>query len=173
MRLFIALCPPAEVRRQVSTAVDALRLQGSGRFTKEENLHMTLAFLGETDRLPDILELLSALSSSPFFMSAEGIGAFDDLLWAGIQPSKELTALQQDLSDRLVKAGFSLEDRPFVPHITLVRHFLPDSTPDLTAAENALRGVSWPVSAVTLMESYQAKGTHFYRTLYTKDLSET
>ena len=172
MRLFIALCPPEETRRQLSEAIHALQMQGVGRFTKEENLHLTLAFLGETDRTNEAIDALSSISASPFTVTIERLGTFDDLLWAGAEPGAELTALQQELSVRLSSAGFSLEDRSFIPHITLVRRFSPKGTPDFTEAETALRRISWPVSAVTLMESCQCGGAHFYRSLYTKDLAQ-
>ena len=51
MRLFVAILLPATVRQQLLKAVEALREQGNGNFTKERNLHLTLAFLGQTPNL--------------------------------------------------------------------------------------------------------------------------
>ena len=51
MRLFIAVSFPAPLREQLRQA--AGRLQGQclrGRFTLTDNFHLTLAFLGETER---------------------------------------------------------------------------------------------------------------------------
>ena len=51
MRLFVAIQFSPAVRSTLLEAVETLRRQGSGRFTRPENLHLTLAFIGETEDL--------------------------------------------------------------------------------------------------------------------------
>ena len=53
MRLFVAIRFSPAVEEALWTAVGDLRRQGAGTFTRRENLHLTLAFIGETDRLED------------------------------------------------------------------------------------------------------------------------
>ncbi len=171
MRLFAALTPPPEVRARLASAVDALRAQGTGRFTAPENLHMTLVFLGETERAEDAAAALSSLTAAPFSVRAAAVGSFGDLYWLGMQPSDELAALQKEVEIRLRGAGFAPERREFIPHITLARRFVPAAIFDPTRAEKAAGSLLWPVNAVTLMESRQENGGTVYVPRYEKELS--
>ncbi len=48
MRLFIAAHFPEETNRHFLEFTDILRKSAEGNFTKPQNLHMTLIFLGDT-----------------------------------------------------------------------------------------------------------------------------
>ena len=56
-----------------------------GKYTSEENLHLTLAFIGEYPNAEPVLDALSSVTFRPFELSLEGMGRFGDLWWAGIQ----------------------------------------------------------------------------------------
>ena len=172
MRLFVAVSPPPDVAAQLAAVQDTLRTQGSGRFTDPENLHMTLVFLGETDRISDVISALSSLSAVPFSMEPAALGCFGDLYWLGMRSSPELSSLQKDLELRLREVGFSLENREFIPHITLARRFMPNEYYDPSHVENAAGSLRWPVSQVTLMESRQEHGKTVYIPLYEKAFAE-
>ena len=47
VRVFFALWPDADTRARIVSVTEALRLAGEARPVRQENLHMTLAFVGE------------------------------------------------------------------------------------------------------------------------------
>ena len=98
MRLFAAAVPGGGLLAALVQAQEDLRrLGGRGNFSARENLHLTLAFLGETDRPDGARRALSRLTGSPLALWAEGLGRFrrpeGDLCWAGIRPSPPLEAV--------------------------------------------------------------------------------
>ncbi|MDR2956675.1 MAG: RNA 2',3'-cyclic phosphodiesterase [Coriobacteriales bacterium] len=128
MRLFFAICFTDEIKTKLETVSDALYQQSRrGRFVPVENLHLTLAFLGECDEVHATAAkaVLSSLEFMPFSISFDQTGCFKrkggDTWWAGIYENPELLKLQAELSSRLIAVGFRLEDRAFTPHITLAR----------------------------------------------------
>ena len=95
MRLFVAIRFSPAVEQALWAAVGDLRRQGDGTFTRRENLHLTLAFIGETDRLEEVKSALAPLTGSgPVCLEAGGpLGRFGDLWWAGIRGGPALAAL--------------------------------------------------------------------------------
>jgi len=170
MRLFIALTFPPAVHSALLRAQTALKKQGRGNFTREENLHLTLAFIGETDRLDEARAALREVSASPAALQFAKIGAFDDLIWVGAELTPSLAALQKDVACRLKEHGFSLEKRAFRPHITLCRRFAPFGKRDLACVEQALGKANCRAEQVILMESLRVDGKLVYRRVETKKL---
>ena len=165
MRLFIALHLSApEAEDALCRAMEALRQHGSGRFTRPENLHLTLAFLGQCDGLRPAIRALQAIEAEPFSLSLDGhIGNFGDVYWAGLSPSVQLTALQHQVATCCQKEGFLLEERPFLPHITLCRRYRPGEGLDLSAAAACLQAPPCVIQEVSLMESSTINGVLTYR----------
>ena len=170
MRLFVALTFPPHVHAALLRAQTALKKQGRGNFTREENLHLTLAFIGETDRIDEARAALHEVSSSPAALKFDRAGAFDDLIWVGAELSPSLAALQKDVTARLKDHGFSLEKRAFRPHITLCRRFVPYGKRDLAALEQALGSANCCADQVILMESLRIDGKLVYRPVERKKL---
>ena len=146
MRLFLAL-------RLKENALDALTgLQGTltGDPVPRENLHLTLAFLGETapDRVPPLRSLVRDLEGIPEALTAQGWFRLrqkkGDLLAVTVRPDPALTELQRRLTEELARLGFPPEDRDYRPHITLLRRArLPEALtvpelPDLRVRSAAL-----------------------------------
>ncbi len=130
MRLFFAVQLPDEVKEALRPSLEAARaVAGDGvGLSKVEQLHFTLAFLGETDRLDDAAAAGEAVRALPQFELAIGSrGAFPNMsrprvLWIGATDgAAALTAVAESLSAGLRERGFELEDRPFQPHLTLGR----------------------------------------------------
>ncbi len=101
------------------------------KWSAEENLHVTLNFLGDVPEI-ELNQVCQAVKTSvvqiePFEMAIEGIGAFPSLLkprivWAGISVGHdEICELQRAVTDGLKSIGFPPEARPFHPHLTLGR----------------------------------------------------
>lgn len=160
MRLFLAIQLSPAVREALLTAQADLRRQGRGSFPPPENLHLTLAFLGETDRLDQAGAALHAVSSRPFSLAVGGPpGHFGDLWWAGVRGDPALEDLALSLQADLRARGFRLEDRPFRPHITLVRRWQGEA-PQVTVPH-----ASMMVRRISLLRSDLTDGKRIYTEL--------
>jgi len=133
-RVFVAIELPADIRHRVARHIAYLREEfPSVRATwnREENLHLTLKFLGDI-RVTDVEGLSRAAENSArifhsFELSVEGCGAFPPrgtprVLWIGIDdPTGGLNELYRALEDNCFGEGFPREPRPFNPHLTIAR----------------------------------------------------
>ena len=74
-RLFIALRPPEPVRDRL---VDAMEGIEGARWVDEENLHLTLRFVGEVERpaANDLAAALGQIRWPRFELRVEGVGHF-------------------------------------------------------------------------------------------------
>ena len=122
MRLFIAIqLDDAMKDALASVQRDMIRRGVRGRFTPRENLHLTLAFIGEYADPDGVLEVIDRLPFRPFTLALRGLGAFCDLWWAGLEGSEPLAACVRALRRDLAGAGIPFDAKRFSPHITLVR----------------------------------------------------
>lgn len=157
MRLFFALWPSLTAAEKLAAvAVEAAARLG-GRSTRMETLHLTLAFLGEVtdERVAGLLELASDLHASPFGLRIDQPGYWrrNRLFWAGCRDvPAPLEALADELRDRLGTAGFAVSngERPFTPHVTLVRK-VPEIAPNVVLP--AVEPVEWWCSDYVLVHS--------------------
>lgn len=122
MRLFIALDPSRAVRDALILAEDRLRASGvRGRYTRPENLHLTLAFIGEYPKPGPVLDAMRSVPFAPFRLKLCGCGSFHGVLWAGIDPSPALDSCVLGLRNALSAAGIPFDGKRFSAHFTLVR----------------------------------------------------
>ena len=122
MRLFIAINPEDGLCREVQRIQEQMREQSvTGRYTKPENLHVTLAFIGEYAHPEGVLDVIGSLPFDPLRLAVRGLGAFQDVWWLGIEPSDALSAYVERLRRALTDAGIPFDRRSFVPHMTLIR----------------------------------------------------
>ena len=125
IRLFVALRPPALIRDallDLDTDVDDARWQD------EEQLHLTLRFVGEVERAcaEDLAAALERLRAPAPTVHLAGVGAFGGhgrqaQLWAGLDPRDPLAALHRKVDRVCVGVGLTPEHRAFTPHITVAR----------------------------------------------------
>ena len=125
MRLFIAINFPVEIKGAITKIRDRLKESAlRGNFSLDENLHLTLIFLGECDsRQTQAIKLvMDDTSFQPLTLILEKSGYFKrddgDTWWIGLKENKSLSDLQADLSNRLRQKGFDLEERKYKPHVT-------------------------------------------------------
>jgi RNA 2',3'-cyclic 3'-phosphodiesterase len=142
VRLFVAIAIPSEVRSALEAFVNELKkFAPKTKWVRTENLHVTLKFLGETDRakLGQIESNLKAIrNTEPVELEFRGLGFFPNerrarILWAGMESSVNLNVLAQDIDRSMHELGFPLEERPFTPHLTLARFNPPGLPPNLAA----------------------------------------
>ena len=160
MRLFIAIRLSDDMKDALVHAQNELYDCGvRGRFTAEENLHLTLAFLGEVPDAEPVLDALSTLSFAPFELRLEGMGCFGDVWWAGLKESAPLEALARRLRRVLAEREIPFDRKRFSPHITLIR----SASGKLPGLQ--LRPAAMTVSAVSLMRSDRGKRGMIYTEL--------
>ncbi len=145
-RTFIAVEVNAGIRNNAAALQQTLERCGTPvRWTRPENLHVTLLFLGEVDdrQLPTLCQMVQEVAATepPFTLGVAGVGAFPHLrrpkiLWVGLnRGAEELQRLVRRLEPPLVAAGlYRREERPYTPHLTLGR-VRPDADPSPLARE--------------------------------------
>lgn len=130
-RIFIAI--KAEAGETILKMVSSLKsrlVNENIRWTSLDNIHITLAFLGDTEET--LIKVISSKlkesceGSGKFELTISGTGVFKNLsdpriIWAGIGPSEKLIQLYSTVIDGLNEAGIKMEQRPFKPHLTLGR----------------------------------------------------
>ena len=158
-RLFVALAMPPFAADRLAALQNGLE---GARWRPIENFHLTLAFIGETDRhgRDDALEALSAVAAPRFEIRLCGLGSFGDrkprAVWAGVEPSPALTRLQAKVETALRRKGFDLERRKFTPHVTLA--YLGRARADDVARYCAVNGLfSVPAFAVDAFHLYSSR----------------
>ena len=132
LRLFIAVNLSAPVVDKIAT-VSRGKFDANIVWTRPENLHLTVKFLGPTEKekLPRIIEVLEAVREAgiyfPFQLTAKGAGVFPSenspkVLWIGIhEPEGKLAATAAGLDERLAALGVARETREYSPHLTVGR----------------------------------------------------
>ncbi len=157
-RLFVAVRPPASVRAQLLDIMGGVR---GARWQGEDQLHLTVRFIGDVDRhgAADADAALRSIRHPRFFLRLHGVGAFDrrgaaTVRWAGVSPQEEARALHRKIDQALARAGLPPESRAYAPHISLAR-LRPGAGPiePLLAAAGTLASPPFPVDEFRLYES--------------------
>jgi RNA 2',3'-cyclic 3'-phosphodiesterase len=124
-RLFVAIAMPEQIRPQLAALSGGLP---GARWVSEDNLHLTLRFIGEVHRgvMDDVADALDRVRLPPFQLVLEGLGHWEAkgkarVVWIGVRPEPALNALQKRIEQVLIAAGLEPERRRFRPHITLAR----------------------------------------------------
>jgi 2'-5' RNA ligase len=157
-RLFVAIRPPDDV---LAPLIDLMEGVAGARWQSEDQLHLTLRFIGEVDarQAEDIDTVLQSIHHPRFDLALSGLGFFDrrgqpTILWAGLSPHEPLKALHKKIDHALERAGFAPERRAYHPHITLARFGRgAGSLQPLLARSGAIASAPFPVTEFRLYES--------------------
>jgi RNA 2',3'-cyclic 3'-phosphodiesterase len=123
-RLFVGIRPPEPIR---DLLIDAMDDSADFRWQVDEQLHITLRFVGEVDRpkADDLADALGRVRADRFQLSIKGAGRFEQrssgALWAGVEPKEPVAALAAKVERVCQQIGLEPERRAFHPHITLAR----------------------------------------------------
>ena len=170
MRLFIAINLNEEMKDALIDIRDTMRTYGiRGKDTPPENMHLTLAFIGEYDDPERVKAVVESIEIRPFEMTLSGIGAFRDLWWVGTENSAPLMTISRRLRRALAEADIPFDKKKFSPHITVIRRAngtLSAEAADEIAANAIMEhgGVSMTVDHISLMRSDRGK----YGMIYTE-----
>lgn len=163
-RVFFALWPQGEPRTTLARWGDQLVAECGGRAVARSNIHLTLFFVGDVAR-EHIARLEGAARSvhtAPFALTIDRIGHFrhNRIVWAGTAHCPpQLLALEARLRATLEPLGVKAEDRPYLPHITLVRKA------QRKPARRTPEACIWRVEDLVLMESVANAGGVRYEPL--------
>ena len=124
-RLFAAIDIPERIRDDIAATYVALP---GARWTHEEQIHLTLRFIGEVagDTAERIKSVLRSVTGPSFSLQMKGVGFFPPrkdprILWVGIAENEELMRLQARIERALASIGIEPDDRKFHAHITVAR----------------------------------------------------
>jgi RNA 2',3'-cyclic 3'-phosphodiesterase len=179
MRCFIAIALTENLRENLSKAAEKMLYPGV-KTVRKRNLHVTLKYLGETQKARDMASLLDEIQHSRFNMSVEGLSAFPNaseprIIWAKIMEGQDqLICLQRLIDDKTSQLGFE-KDKRFHPHITLARAKNPPSKVTLTEIIKSYGGVAFGqtnVCSIHLMRSHIKREGPEYEIMHTSGLGK-
>jgi len=171
-RIFIAINLPEDIKKKLSDYQNKWP-ELPARWTKKENIHITLSFLGAIldEELLEVIKIVQETTSrhEPFFVTLNKIiygppRGTPRMIWAEGEKSEELGGLQRDFGGAL--AGLSSEtenkkSRGYMPHITLARlkewefrKIEPEERPEINEEIN----LSFEVNSIEVMESVLKRG---------------
>lgn len=166
-RLFVAIRPPEPIR---DLLIDAMDDSPDFRWQEEEQLHLTLRFVGEVERpvAEDLATALGAIRTGRFDLRISGVGRFEQrgsgALWAGVEPKPAVAALAAKVERACLAAGLEPERRAFHPHVTIAR-WKGRRTREVAAfleRKAALASEPFRVDAFSLFESHLSRqGAHY------------
>lgn len=130
---------------------------------RTENLHITLAFLGqvEAERLDAVIAAAQSAQPRRFTLRLDepGYWTHNHIAWLGAtQVPPELEAMVVELRSALQRAGLGFDPKRFLAHATLVRNARPPKEEWPT-----LNPVDWPVSGFALVSSERDESGPYYR----------
>lgn len=163
MRIFIAIRFTEVFKSSILDAQDGLKEYGvRGNYTQPENLHLTLAFIGETERVEEIKAAVDAVKFEPFVIRTGKMGCFNGrsrVVWLGIEGEDKVKAIAQQLRRNLDQRGIDYAKGKFSPHITLVRQ------PSKMPLDIDVESESMTVSKIYVMKSERINGRLVYTAL--------
>jgi 2'-5' RNA ligase len=161
MRLFIAIRFEDHILDALTDFQAVLKSQGvTGSFTRRENLHITLAFIGDYGNPEEVLEAMERSKFRPTKISLDGVGSFGDLFWAGLSDNPQLAAYVRRLRRELSGHDIPFDGKRFSPHITLIRKYSCRGKREIPVSEPP-KG-SMKAARVSLMRSERGKNGMIY-----------
>ena len=164
MRLFVAVQLDKKMKDALRSVQNEMRRRGvEGNYTRPENLHLTLAFIGDYPDPDTVLEAMEDLRFQPFDLELKGLGSFGELWWAGLEGSGNLEALARQLRRTLAEAAIPFDRKSFRPHVTLIRQARYRNDPRLDSI--AVPQARMTVERISLMLSTRGKNGMIYTEL--------
>lgn len=177
MRLFTGVDLPEEYRTGLKQVAGnwRKRLRSRTTWTRPENWHATLKFLGDVhaELVGDVRAALEDVAFNAFILQAGGAGFFPPrgaprVFWTGVRAGgRELGELAEGIERVLEPLGFERERRPFRAHLTMARIRRAENDPwgELTRDVDQMQWPAFEVRAFTLWESELGPSGPTYRRL--------
>ncbi|MHB1216511.1 MAG: RNA 2',3'-cyclic phosphodiesterase [Thiobacillus sp.] len=163
LRLFFALWPDDATRAALNRTGKWLHQHWGGRRMRADTLHITLAFLGETpvDKLDALIACADSVEIEAFDLVLDEAGYWrhNHIGWLGASETPpQHFELVGALNAGLQAAGFAVDARPHVPHVTLLRKSLGGEL--LSCAP-----VRWPIRDFVLVQSVTESDSAHYEVI--------
>ena len=159
-RIFIAIRFDDEFKQELVGLQNTLKNRGvEGNYCPYDNLHMTLAFIGEKYDLTEIRKAVNEVAFEPFTITLDNLGMFPTkagVIWCGIKEHEQTTTLADRLRDSLTAHGVLYNTKRFVPHISLVQH------PSRIVTDIEVPKVSTRIERIYVMKSERINGELIY-----------
>lgn len=173
MRLFTAINFNEDIQSDLLKVIHELKSESEkGNFTRKENLHLTLVFIGEMpeSHLNIIKEAMDKVQGEKFNLSISKFGKFrnrdESLYWCGIEGNEMLIKVQKNLAYNLKNSGISIDNKPFKPHITLGRRCIMKEGFSEEQFKNKIPNMSMTAEKISLMKSERINGKLVYTEIY-------
>lgn len=180
MRLFTAITFNDELKDYLAGISDKLKLLTvGGSFTLRDNYHLTLNFIGETERVNEVREVMrravKATELGGILLQTGELGRFrrreGDICYISVKKDPVLFMLQRELAGRLKEAGFNVEMAEYKPHLTLSRRTVFADRFDEKLFQNSITGKTMVSERISLMKSERVNGRLTYTEIYGIDLN--
>ena len=159
MRLFAAVLLSEEMKKSLITAMHSAKKLGlDGRYVPAQELHMTLAFIGEVPDAGPVKTALGTVQAEKFRLVLSDYMYFSDVLTVGVKSNQKLKKCAQEIRTALKNASLPFDPKPFTPHISVVRG-VKGKRPVLPPAPAG----EMTVSAISLMRSDTTGGKTTYK----------
>lgn len=171
MRIFLGIDFDANLKSRLALVQKGLRERTSkGSFTRPENFHLTVRFLGEQDEaLVQLLQtemMAAAEAVPPFELVLSGSGMFTKrsgaIPWLGVEKNAGLEELYQSVTAALERCGIPAEERGYTPHLTLGRNVRFQSASGDSFLTMPIPILKQEVRELTLFWSHQVDGVLTY-----------
>ncbi len=161
MRLFIAIQFEEKILDVLTGFQDNLRAQGvTGNYTKRENLHITLAFIGEYGNPEEVLDAMEQVDFRPIDITLDGVGSFGELFWVGLKDNPQLIGYVKRLRRALAEQEIPFDRKRFSPHITLIRKYSYKGGREIPVSKPPVGRMT--ATRVSLMRSERGKNGMIY-----------
>uniref|UniRef100_A0A7C4VSZ1 RNA 2',3'-cyclic phosphodiesterase n=1 Tax=Fervidobacterium thailandense TaxID=1008305 RepID=A0A7C4VSZ1_9BACT len=177
MRTFVAIDVNSEIREIAQEVMEKLQNAGfKANWTKPENLHLTLFFMGEmderhVDKMADVLN--KRLLGFPSFSTVlAGIGYFKfkhapRVIFLKLEPTKSLQKMYLEMKSELTKNKFKYDDQGnFVPHVTLARVKEYPSNWETIVSEMVVPKITLVIDGFTIYSSTLTPQGPIYKWVY-------
>ena len=178
MRVFLGIPLSEDAREEIEIIAQNIR---GARWIPKENLHLTLNFLGELapSRIEDLINSLNRIFHPPTTLDLKGVGHFPPrgevhTLWVGAANNEIILQLKKRIDFALRQLEIPVEQRKFIPHITIARVKGCDNSEigRFIVENNLFKHVGMPVNEFHLYSSHKQHPFPEYRIEATFPLSQ-
>lgn len=158
MRLFLAVKFDGRMQEALTDVFRELKARSvKGNYTPIDNLHMTLVFIGETDRVQEIKGILASIPVPTMQITLSRLSMFGNMLVARMKGNEGLKEYVANVRTALDGVGIAFDHKRFNPHVTLVRKAAGGNLKDIQCPMATM-----PCTHVSLMKSVRKDGRMVY-----------